>query len=238
MSVAEYYHKLNIMWKKLDQILQIPTCTCDASTQYNNFSHLIKLMQFLMGLDNVYQSVRTNLLIREPLPTLKDAFAIVSREESHRNSNFNVLKDQSHSIGLFAKANPIVNNNKKPIKSQNQNLKCTHCNKTGHTIDRCFELIGYPSWMKPPRGSQGKKVMSSNNTCLNESSVPVTSLTSDQLSKLLSLIKDSAPETPQSCNVSGEFFCSSVFSRPTFSFGNGTRWIIDSGANNHMINSE
>ncbi|KAF5790693.1 putative RNA-directed DNA polymerase [Helianthus annuus] len=200
-------------------------------------------MQFLMGLDNVYQSVRTSLLIREPFPSVKDAFAFVSRKESHRNSNANVSKDQSHSIGLFAKANPVqanpvFNNNKKPTKSQNQNLKCTHCSKTGHIIDGCFELIGYPSWMKPSRRGQGKKFLSSNNTCLNEPSVPVTSLASDQLSKLLSLIKDMAPETPKSCNVSGEFFCSNVYSRPIFSFGKGTGWIIDSGENNHMVNSE
>ena len=25
-------------------------------------------------------------------------------------------------------------------------LKCTHCNKTGHTKSRCFEIVGYPDW--------------------------------------------------------------------------------------------
>ncbi|XP_026415225.1 uncharacterized protein LOC113310693 [Papaver somniferum] len=25
-------------------------------------------------------------------------------------------------------------------------LKCTHCNQSGHTIDMCFELVGYPDW--------------------------------------------------------------------------------------------
>ncbi|KAJ0947449.1 putative RNA-directed DNA polymerase [Helianthus annuus] len=201
LTVAEYYHKLNIMWKQLDQILQIPVCTCNASTQFNSFNHLIKLMQFLMGLDNVYHTVRTNLLIREPLPSLQDAFSIVSREESHRNSNVSATNDRS--VGLFAKANSVVDNKKKNIKTSNQNLKCTNCNKNGHTIEKCFELIGYPSWMKPPRGNQSKKSSSSNNACVDDSSVPVTSLTSDQLTKLLSLIKDRAPETSQSCNVSG-----------------------------------
>ncbi|RVW81141.1 hypothetical protein CK203_044732 [Vitis vinifera] len=25
-------------------------------------------------------------------------------------------------------------------------FKCTHCNKTGHTKSRCFEIMGYPDW--------------------------------------------------------------------------------------------
>ncbi|KAK9074720.1 hypothetical protein SSX86_003038 [Deinandra increscens subsp. villosa] len=92
LSVSEYYHKLNIMWKQLDQILQLPSCTCEASKQFNDFNHLIKLMQFLMGLDETYRSVRTNLLVKDELPTIKEAFSILSREESHRNSSSETSK--------------------------------------------------------------------------------------------------------------------------------------------------
>ncbi|GJT32214.1 hypothetical protein Tco_0922633 [Tanacetum coccineum] len=47
-------------------------------------NQLMKLMQFLMGLSDVFQPNRSSLLSRETLPDVKDAFAIVSREESHR----------------------------------------------------------------------------------------------------------------------------------------------------------
>ncbi|KAJ0779316.1 putative RNA-directed DNA polymerase [Helianthus annuus] len=203
MSVAEYYHKLNIMWKQMDQILQIPVCTCNASKQYNDFSHLIKLMQFLMGLDNVYQSVRTNLLIKDPLPSVKEAFSIISREESHRNSNVNVSKEQN--VGFFAKTNSVIDNRKKISKSLNQNLKCSHCNKVGHNIDKCFEIIGYPPWIKN-KFSQGKKQIVSNNVVSDSSEVDknvVSSLTVDQVSKLLSLLNQKSNEGPVSCNMSG-----------------------------------
>nr|GEY83076.1 ribonuclease H-like domain-containing protein [Tanacetum cinerariifolium] len=40
-------------------------------------------MQFLMGLNDVFQPIRSSLLSRETLPDVKDAFVIVSREESH-----------------------------------------------------------------------------------------------------------------------------------------------------------
>ncbi|XP_076940306.1 uncharacterized protein LOC143609436 [Bidens hawaiensis] len=85
--VSEYYHKLSSMWKQFDAVVQLPSCSCQASKGFNDFSHLIKLMQFLMGLDDVYQPVRTNLLTRDPLLSVKAAFAIISREESHRSVN-------------------------------------------------------------------------------------------------------------------------------------------------------
>ncbi|XP_076956093.1 uncharacterized protein LOC143631129 [Bidens hawaiensis] len=74
-SVAEYYHKLNTMWKQFDAM-------------------------FLMGLDDVYQSVRTSLLTRDPLPTIKTAFSIISREESHKNSS-GTSRSQTQNMGCF-----------------------------------------------------------------------------------------------------------------------------------------
>nr|GEU95182.1 hypothetical protein [Tanacetum cinerariifolium] len=41
-------------------------------------------MQFLMGLDDVYLPIRRNILTRDPFPSVKSAFAIISGEESHR----------------------------------------------------------------------------------------------------------------------------------------------------------
>ncbi|KAJ0717604.1 putative transcription factor interactor and regulator CCHC(Zn) family [Helianthus annuus] len=200
LTVSEYYHKLNVMWRQLDQILQLPSCSCEAAKDFNNFNHMIKLMQFLMGLDDVYQSVRTNLLIKETLPTVKEAFVVVSREESHRNSSIGSKKNQT--MAFVSKVNPSVEF-KKTNKVSNQNLKCSHCNKIGHSIDKCFEIIGYPAWMKPPRGSQGKKTVASNNNSTSESSVvSVNSLTNEQLTKLLSLIGDKPSGSLQSCNVS------------------------------------
>ncbi|GKB47862.1 hypothetical protein Tco_0898615, partial [Tanacetum coccineum] len=47
-------------------------------------NQLFRLMQFLMGLNDVYQPIRSNLLAREPLLDVKEAFNVVSRKESHR----------------------------------------------------------------------------------------------------------------------------------------------------------
>ncbi|GJY57523.1 hypothetical protein Tco_0456638 [Tanacetum coccineum] len=51
----------------------------------------MKLVQFVMGLDDCYQPVRSALLTRDPLLDVKDAYTTVLREESHKG----VLKSSS-----------------------------------------------------------------------------------------------------------------------------------------------
>ncbi|GJU52807.1 ribonuclease H-like domain-containing protein, partial [Tanacetum coccineum] len=58
--------------------------SCDASKELGLHQELMKLMQFLMGLDDCYQPVRSSLFTRELLLKVKDAYIVVSREESHR----------------------------------------------------------------------------------------------------------------------------------------------------------
>ncbi|XP_071695572.1 uncharacterized protein [Rutidosis leptorrhynchoides] len=85
-SLSDYYHKLNALWKQFDALLKLPTCDCN-NTEIKDHNDLIKLMQFLMGLDECYHAVRSNILTREKLPSVQTAFSIVSREESHRDSS-------------------------------------------------------------------------------------------------------------------------------------------------------
>ncbi|KAM0028767.1 putative transcription factor interactor and regulator CCHC(Zn) family [Helianthus debilis subsp. tardiflorus] len=208
MSVAEYYNKLTTMWKQFDAMLHLPTCSCQAAKDFNDFSTLIKLTQFLMGLDDVYQSVRTNLLTREPLPTVKVAFSVVSREESHRLSS----TGSKQNVAFVSKTNQSYDQKKRFNKGSNSNLKCTHCNMLGHTVDRCFEIIGYPPGFRKRNSSNnqsgrsnmisGNKSSSVNNatSSVGSSSFPFTS---EQIAKLLSLVGEKNVPDSQNQNVGG-----------------------------------
>ncbi|KAJ0479698.1 putative transcription factor interactor and regulator CCHC(Zn) family [Helianthus annuus] len=210
-SVSEYYHKINTMWKQFDAMLQLPSCTCQASTKFNEFNHLIKLMQFLMGLDGVYQPVRTNFLTRDPLPTVKTAFSIISREESHRDSN---SSSKVPNVGFAAKTNQFNENKKRFTKGSNPNLKCTHCNKIGHVVDKCFELHGCPSNFRPrpnqnnnqwskPNISANSSINSTVNHSVSDKSASnsLNSLTSDQFTKLLDLLNEKKTDDGPKTNV-------------------------------------
>ncbi|XP_071694368.1 uncharacterized protein [Rutidosis leptorrhynchoides] len=169
-SLSKYYHKINAYWRQYDAMVKLLNCTCNAAKEHGDHKNLTKLWQFLMGLDDTYQHIRSTLLTTDPLPTVKSAYATLSREESHRASVYSSTK-------------------LRPL------LLC-------HTIDRCFEIIGYPpsfnrrvsknptinnSWSN----NTGVKSFSSNNAAV-DTSVQNTTLpfSEEQISKLMSLLNN------------------------------------------------
>ncbi|XP_076929081.1 uncharacterized protein LOC143593292 [Bidens hawaiensis] len=189
-SVSDYYHKLNSMWHQFDSMANLPTCTCGAAHETADFNQRIKLMQFLMGLDDMYQLVRSNVLIKDPLPSVKNAFAIISSEESHRSI---ISNNKTNATVFVAKT---FDNKRKFAK--NQIVKCSHCNKNGHPIEKCFELIGYPESYKR------KENFKNNSSNLNKydlgtnigSNVASSTHTfsTDEVAKLLALISEKKNE--------------------------------------------
>ncbi|GJW18123.1 ribonuclease H-like domain-containing protein [Tanacetum coccineum] len=83
-SIADYYHKLNALWKQYDAMIELPKCVCNASEGFKKHNQLLKLMQFLMGLDDSYMQIRSSILSRETLPDVRSAYATISSEESNR----------------------------------------------------------------------------------------------------------------------------------------------------------
>ncbi|GJR69502.1 hypothetical protein Tco_0015567 [Tanacetum coccineum] len=103
----------------------------------------------------------SSLLYRENLPDVKDAFASISREESHRGiaSSSSGFVSKPHISGFVSKTNNWTNNGNKRVdntkfnndgnnsgnnRGPNPNLICKNYGKVGHTVGRCFDLIGYP----------------------------------------------------------------------------------------------
>ncbi|GJW60702.1 ribonuclease H-like domain-containing protein [Tanacetum coccineum] len=83
--VAEYFNKLSTLWKQFDALVQLPRCTCHAAEDFKKHNQHMKLMQFLMGLDDTYMQLRSNILSIDPLPDTKGAYVLISSKESHRS---------------------------------------------------------------------------------------------------------------------------------------------------------
>ncbi|GKB49261.1 ribonuclease H-like domain-containing protein, partial [Tanacetum coccineum] len=89
-SIVDYYHKLNALWKQFDAMVELPKCVCNASDSFKKHNQLMKLMQFLMGLDDSYMQIRSFILSREVLLNVRSAYATISSEESHRVASASV----------------------------------------------------------------------------------------------------------------------------------------------------
>ncbi|GJV18592.1 ribonuclease H-like domain-containing protein [Tanacetum coccineum] len=217
LSVPDYYHKLNSLLREFDILTVLPArvcknrpaCTCDDKSGSANHTQLIRLMQFLMGLNDVYQPIRSTILAKDPLPNVKDAFYVVSREESRRG-----LYPGSSSSSKIQPAAFIG-------KTNNAN------NFNRRVNEICYEIISYLVGFKR-NPNLSRQTDNNNNKRFNANSevnhfVPGTSgfisssFTNEQMVKLLSLINEKP--TP-AANMS-------------VTLG----WIIDSGANQHMIDS-
>ncbi|GJT67519.1 ribonuclease H-like domain-containing protein [Tanacetum coccineum] len=67
-----------------DAMIEFPKCVRNASEGFKKHNQLLKLMQFLMSLDDSYMQIRSSILSREVLPDVRSAYATISSEESHR----------------------------------------------------------------------------------------------------------------------------------------------------------
>ncbi|GKC49112.1 ribonuclease H-like domain-containing protein [Tanacetum coccineum] len=161
-SIADYYRRLNALWKQFDAL-------------------------FLMGLDDCYMQIRSNILSRDELPNVRSAYAIISSEESHRVvSSFSVGTSQRFQSSVFSSKET----------NEGSPLVCKNYGFNGHTIDMCFKLIGYP----PDCGKRNNSSNTNQNNqnfnrrfiSNNNSTGSSSTFSDEQISKLLSLIKESS----------------------------------------------
>ncbi|GJR92764.1 ribonuclease H-like domain-containing protein [Tanacetum coccineum] len=231
-SIADYYHKLNALWKQFDALIELPRCTCHAADDFKKHNQLMKLMQFLMGLDDTYMQIRSSILSRETLPDVMSAYAIIS-SESQTSTSFS-----------------RPSNNNRPNDNENRRtdggstLVCENYGFNGHTIDKCFKIIGYPAdFGKRKAGSNLKGKNISNNVVGSNSS---NGFSDKQMATLISLIKENSVNGKGvHSNMAGTYMNSStVFNKnfEKFFYSNSSLHsklvskglITDSGANQHI----
>ncbi|XP_076918652.1 uncharacterized protein LOC143579153 [Bidens hawaiensis] len=117
--------------------------------QISQASHLIakreedqRLVQFLMGLNPSYDNVRGNILMMQPLPSINQAYALLIQDENQREiHSTNPLVSESTAINVASQASNSRFDNKKY-------LTCSHCKKSGHSVNKCYRLVGFPKDFK------------------------------------------------------------------------------------------
>ncbi|GKB18227.1 hypothetical protein Tco_0852150 [Tanacetum coccineum] len=91
----------------------------NASKGFKKHNQLMKLMQFLMGLDDSYMQIRSSILSREVLPDVRSAYATIFSVESHRVTSSSVFgSSQRSQASAFGSNVPNINN----FQRNNQNF--------------------------------------------------------------------------------------------------------------------
>ncbi|GJY45088.1 ribonuclease H-like domain-containing protein [Tanacetum coccineum] len=187
-ELKETYDKLNALWKQYDAMIELPKCVCNASEGFKKRNQLLKLMQFLMGLDDSYMQIRSSILSREVLPDVRSAYATISSKKSHRVAVGSVAgSSQRNQASAFVFNVP----NSQNFQRSNQNFSTGPSRPNNVNNNRQGGGSGL---------NRQEQNVSNNNSVGKSSS---SGFTDEQMTTLISLIKDNKVGKNVQANMAG-----------------------------------
>ncbi|KAF8409410.1 hypothetical protein HHK36_005486 [Tetracentron sinense] len=163
MSVNSYFTKLKILWEEYSNYSIVPHCSngsaCAALKMMLDFQQKEYTMQFLMGLNDSYANLRSQILLNDPLPQINKVFASIIQEERQRNLS-PLVNQVIEPVAYVSKLENGRNVGNPPTFKngfKRDKPTCTFCHLQGHVVDKCYKLHGYPPGYKSKgkNGSQG-----------------------------------------------------------------------------------
>ncbi|KAJ8645318.1 hypothetical protein MRB53_007066 [Persea americana] len=133
-SVSEYYGELVEIFRELDHRDMVTMKDPEDVKSYHDAIERLRVHIFLAGLDETFEQVRGEMLRKDLLPSLEECYAVI-RREAVRRETLNTDAGNSDVAVMIMK-----NKSRASRGSEKPNYKCTKCNKSGHTKERCYEL--------------------------------------------------------------------------------------------------
>ncbi|XP_075085043.1 uncharacterized protein LOC142168280 [Nicotiana tabacum] len=232
-DIASYFTRLRSLWDEMSTAYVGPVCSCGALPK---FIEELKLFWFLAGLNESYSTIKSNILMMTPLPTVRRAYSMLQLDEKQRESS-HTPGFSNESVSFSASSTPSGNqktfNQRVQFESRKSGqgvvISYKYCKKPWHTIEKCYKLHGFPLDFKFTRSKRSASCVHADTSSI-ESSVraplfqPGTSSTHglrQEQYHLVSLLQQAniSPGT----NINGS-------SGETFGYAR----FADSGATNHM----
>ncbi|XP_070035044.1 uncharacterized protein [Nicotiana tomentosiformis] len=184
LEIASYFNKLKKPWDELGfmRASRGSSCTCAAKYELQREDDENKLHQFLMGLNESYVGVRSDLLMMQPPPSLDTAYNILLQDERQRqvSSSSHFRTDSAsfndHLTNKFA-GTPAPSKQftqRVNFEYNNSNLVCRYCKKPGNLVKKCYKLHGFPpgfKFTKSKRTAANVEVQGHQNSASHHNSV-------------------------------------------------------------------
>jgi hypothetical protein len=176
MTVSDYYKKLKDLWDELETH-QTPI-TCNEMNAHSAQKEEDRMMQFLMGLNDSYNGVRSNILMMSLLPNVCQAYSLVIQDETQRHvtsASTGSTDNFSIATAIHSRSNNMSNDStNKHCEHCDRNghtieerrtlkFRCNYCDKRGHTEDRCKFNNG--TWVPNNTGTQASRHNQSKQQC-------------------------------------------------------------------------
>ncbi|KAK1355313.1 CCHC-type domain-containing protein [Heracleum sosnowskyi] len=174
LTISVYYTKFKQLHDDLHNVAHVPKCTCEcvcnAKADIDQHEEIMKVTQFLMGLNENVTNIRGQLLMMSLMPRITQVLALLQQEERQRSYR-SVQSSTVESVSLaasrqysqFSGSNNRFNkfNDSRTYSSgksfyKKGNLECSYRHGTNHTKDMCYRLIGFPPRSKQAGSSQNK----------------------------------------------------------------------------------
>ncbi|KAB5512172.1 hypothetical protein DKX38_029200 [Salix brachista] len=193
-----------------------------------------KVMQFLMGLNDSYSTICGSILMMNPILDTRRVHGLILQHE--RQMEVASRPSYSHAMQISRReGNPGFSRAYKP-------LKCSHCDQEGHTIDRCYYIIGFPvghKWhgknmqprnKRPPAHNNKRILAHSERNSLSYWWEPT--FTTEQYNQLMEALNNKNGNTQSFMNTTG--IISSICNIASHHPHSTLYWIVDSGATDHI----
>ncbi|XP_035549022.1 uncharacterized protein LOC118349258 [Juglans regia] len=138
-EVTTYYNQMVTLWQELDLCYEDEWDCPNDSVRHRKRGEMIEFMCF--SRDDL-DEVRGQILGRKPLPSIREVFSEVRREEARRKV---MLTDPEPKSSPEIESSALVS---KPW--------CHHCKKPWHTKETCWKIHGKPQNFKKKNGGDGR----------------------------------------------------------------------------------
>ena len=268
LDIVSYFNKAKKVWDEFTAVNGIhwcdcKKCECDVNGRLQNYLQEQKIIQFLMGLNESYTTVRGNILMMTPLPSLSQIYSLLVQEEGQRQVRGGLqFPSESTSFNVNTSANKggnaVKGSASRRLDGKRSNLFCEHCKRSGHIVDRCNKIHGYPDNTNSRQGGRGRFHKTTNNAwgeCEGQSesvaSTPPASspsllpeLNQEQSKQLLAFLSNltssteakSGDATVSTTHMAG--ICFALNAMHNFCTFSQDTWIIDLGASEHMCSRQ